>query len=51
MQYHGYTIKTNQGVFQDETIITTLDGFVVAQALDVESAQIMIDEFLPKAAK
>jgi len=48
MKYQGYIIKTNQGVFQDETIITTPDGFVVAKALDIESARTMIDEYLPK---
>ena len=47
-KYKGYIIKV-QGVFED-TVITTSDGFVVAQALDVESAKEMIREFLPRRA-
>ena len=43
-KYRGYIIKV-QGVFQD-TVITLPDGYVVAQALDVESAKEMIREFL-----
>ena len=44
-KYKGYIIKV-QGVFQ-ETVITTPDGFVVAHALDVESAEELIRDFLP----
>ena len=47
-KFKGYIIKV-QGVLED-IIITTPDGFVVAQALDIESAKEMINEFLPKLA-